>query len=156
MGIGAGVDHNRLVHAHRILDFLHEFALMIRLEEGHFYAQLRGERGETSIDIIKRAGPVDIRLALSEEIQIRPVDDQDIHDTPIENKKLPEAVSDTKVNGKRCTLKLFEQLRYRHPEEESPLAEVPFGLDNENEKILLIKPAQHDHGLLRDNRNFLG
>jgi hypothetical protein len=78
---------------------------MVRLEEGYLDTEFSGECGETAIDVIEREGSIDIRLTLSKEIQVWSMYYQYLHEYPIQNKKLPEAVSDTRADRKNSTVR---------------------------------------------------
>jgi len=153
--ISTGIDNDRLVLAHGVLDLLHQLAFMVRLEEGHLDTEFSGERGESPLDVVEREVSIDIRLSFSEQIQVWSMYHEYLQEDPLQNKKLPEAVSDAVQIEKTLQSELFEQLGDRHSEEESPLAEVPSRLYDKHEKILVVEPPQHDHGLISDDRDFI-
>lgn len=106
MRIGAWIYYDGLIDAHGFLDFLDQLSLMIRLIERHLNAELTGKRGKPVVDVVKGERSIDFRLTLAKKVQIGPVNDQDFHASPVQNKKLPKAVYKTtalKINEKCLT-----------------------------------------------------
>ena len=60
-----------------LLHRVHQFALMIGLEESKLHPERIGTATQLPFDIGERGGAVDRRLATAEEIQVRTVEDQD-------------------------------------------------------------------------------
>jgi hypothetical protein len=75
----AGVDDDRAVRAARRLDAVDQLALVVGLERLHGRAALGRQLAQARVDLGQGGAAVDLRLALAEQVQIRAVQDQDLH-----------------------------------------------------------------------------
>jgi hypothetical protein len=74
---------------------------MVRLIERHLDPELLCQRGDPVIDIVESERAVYVRLAPAEKVQVGPVNDQDFHVSPAQNKKLPKAVSESTAQKRK-------------------------------------------------------
>src|ERR1700694_4196344 len=58
-------------------------ALMVRLKEAHALPQLARVRADLAFEVAQRLASVDRRLAFAQQVEVRAVDDQDVHVIPI-------------------------------------------------------------------------
>ncbi len=77
MGVGAGVKHDAGGFIARLLDPVDEDALTIVLAEIDLEAEGLRPVGAQLLDVGEGAGAVQRRLALAEQVQVRPFEDED-------------------------------------------------------------------------------
>jgi hypothetical protein len=74
--VAAGVDHDPGAVKSRVVDGVDQCALMIALHRPYCHVELGGGRGDRLLDLLQGRRPVDLGLPGAEEIQVRPVDQQ--------------------------------------------------------------------------------
>src|SRR5438445_865846 len=79
VGVGGRIQNNRAKLAFRLLNPIHQFAFQVGLAEVDFGAEFRRLRPDCLLDVSQRLAAVNLRLALSDEVQIRSVEKQDLH-----------------------------------------------------------------------------
>src|SRR5207302_10050241 len=62
-----------------LLQEVDERALVVRLESHKVGAGLARDLAASGLDLLERRPPVDLGLALAEQVQIRPIDEKDLH-----------------------------------------------------------------------------
>ena len=77
VGEAAGI-HDRGVEV-APLEPVDEGALVVRLEEGDIDAEVGRPGGDAGIDLGQRLPAVDRRLAGAQQVEVRPVKDQNVH-----------------------------------------------------------------------------
>lgn len=60
-----------------LVDPIDQLALVVRLPCLDHRSELRGRRFTAGNDVVQRVSPVELRLALAQQIQVGPVEDQD-------------------------------------------------------------------------------
>ncbi len=79
MSIGGRIDDNTLINRLGLLDPRDQLPLVIRLANVEFDSQFMAEFGERLIDSVKRRRSIDGRLAITQQIQVRSMEDQHPH-----------------------------------------------------------------------------
>ena len=79
MRVRAGVDHDAVDLAAQAVNLVDDLPFAVVLREAELRADLAADRAQRSLDVRKRLAPVQCGLARAEEIQIRAVDDGDLH-----------------------------------------------------------------------------
>ena len=82
MGVGCGIDDNHIKLSLCLLDPTHQFAFLIGLAKINPYGLLRGPFAYFCLDIGQSGVAINLRLALSQQIQIRSVQEEDFHVRP--------------------------------------------------------------------------
>ena len=77
--VRAGVDHDAVDLAAQCVDRVDELALAVVLRELQLRAELRRDSAQRALDVGERLAAVQRRLASAEQIQIRAVEDGDLH-----------------------------------------------------------------------------
>src|SRR5688572_20360523 len=90
--VGSGVDEHARPRGARFLNPAHELALVVRLAEGEGDAHRRGMLAQPLLDLWQRDAAVDLRLAASEEVEVRTVENVDgDHRDPVGLREVPLA-----------------------------------------------------------------
>ena len=79
MGIGAGIDDDAVLLSVGLLNGVHQVSLMVGLVQGDADAQFFGIGPDQITQIRIGCFAVDLRFADAEHVQVRPVDDKDVH-----------------------------------------------------------------------------
>ena len=77
MRIASSVEDDAVGGESHLLELVDELALDVRLEI--IYLDDRIAQAQSFEIVVERSVPVDVRFALSQEIEVRPVDNDDIH-----------------------------------------------------------------------------
>src|SRR5258706_14447049 len=77
--VGGGVKHDYIEVPLRLLNPSHQFPLLIGLPEFDCRAALRRPLPDKLLDVSQGRASVDFRFALPQQIEIRPVQEQDFH-----------------------------------------------------------------------------
>src|SRR5215467_2501547 len=78
VGESAGIDDHAGGSRRLFLQEVDDLALAVALEERQFNFQLRGVRLHEVVEVGERLRAVNVRLALAEQVEVRPVDDDDL------------------------------------------------------------------------------
>src|ERR1700674_290187 len=77
VGQGPGIDDDAGRAGGLLLQEVDDLALVVALEEADLEAQLLGFGAHGLVEVVEGARPVDVRLPPAEQVQVRPVDDDD-------------------------------------------------------------------------------
>jgi hypothetical protein len=77
MGVGAGVDDDARCLLPVPVDVIDQCALRTALEAHHLHASLSRGCDDVSLDVGEGRGSIHLRISLPEEVQVRPMDQQD-------------------------------------------------------------------------------
>jgi len=80
MGVGGGVDDDGGELALGFLNPAYEFSFEIRLSKIHFRLQLNGALANLGFDLGKREPAIDFRFAGAEQVEVRSVEKQNLHE----------------------------------------------------------------------------
>jgi hypothetical protein len=76
MGVSAWVDHQRIEASQGVLDRIDEDPLVIRLDDFELNVMPGGELLETVVNLLKGHRAIDCRLAPTQQIEVRAMQDQ--------------------------------------------------------------------------------
>ena len=79
MGIGTGIDDDAVLFSISLLDGIHQVSLMVGLVQGDFDSQLFRVLPDHPAEVRIGGGAVDPGFTDTQHIQVRTVDDKDIH-----------------------------------------------------------------------------
>src|SRR3954469_18607762 len=82
MGIGACIDDGAIRFPAQGVNSVDDLPFSIVLQELQLDLQLGGHAAQRSLDVGERLATVDLRFANAEEIEVRPVDDRNLHRPP--------------------------------------------------------------------------
>ena len=79
MGKSAGINYYGVSRIRGGMNFLSQLALMVGLEALYFCPVLGGARGDHFLYVRQGGGAVDIRLPLSQAVQVRAIEYNNLH-----------------------------------------------------------------------------
>lgn len=130
VGQAAGVDDDAVdPFRSSLMNAINQLSFVVGLKAGDCHNSLGSQGDQAAIDVVKRLPSVDFGFADAEEVEVRTVQNEDMHDIPL---------------GK-CFAKAG---RLTH-EKVTPLAEVAITLHGQSDEIFAAQRADDDHEAFR-------